>query len=126
MARALVSASPEAARVFEQADAALGFSIRALCFEGPLEALTLTKHAQPAIVTASSATLAAVRAAHPHLPLPAFAAGHSLGEYSALVAAGTLTLEDAVRIVHLRGQAMQDAVPEGEGGMAAILGGDRA
>lgn len=126
MARALVSASPEAARVFEQADAALGFSIRALCFEGPLESLTLTKHAQPAIVTASSATLAAIIAAHPNLPPPAFAAGHSLGEYSALVAAGTLTLEDAVRVVHLRGQAMQDAVPEGEGGMAAIVGGDRA
>ncbi len=126
MGRALVSASPEAARVFEQADAALGFSIRGLCFEGPLEELTLTKHAQPAIVAASIATLAAVRAAHPNLPVPEFAAGHSLGEYSALVAAGTLTLEDAVRVVHLRGQAMQDAVPEGEGGMAAIIGGDRA
>ncbi len=126
MGRALVSAFPEAARVFEQADAALGFSIRGLCFEGPLEELTLTKNAQPAIVTASIAALAAVRAAHPSLPAPAFAAGHSLGEYSALVAAGTLTLEDAVRVVHLRGQAMQDAVPEGEGGMAAIIGGDRA
>ena len=126
MGRALVSASPEAARVFEQADAALGFSILALCFEGPLEELTLTKHAQPAILATSIATLAAVRAAHPNLPAPEFAAGHSLGEYSALVAAGTLTLEDAVRIVHLRGQAMQDAVPEGEGGMAAIIGGDRA
>lgn len=126
MGRALVSAWPEAARVFEQADAALGFSIRGLCFEGPLEQLTLTKNAQPAIVAASIATLAAVRAAHPSLPTPVFAAGHSLGEYSALVAAGTLTLEDAVRIVHLRGQAMQDAVPEGEGGMAAIIGGDRA
>lgn len=126
MGRALVGASPEAARIFELADAALGFSIRQLCFEGPLEELTLTKHAQPAIVAASIATLAAVRAAHPNLPTPEFAAGHSLGEYSALVAAGALTLEDAVRVVHLRGQAMQDAVPEGEGGMAAIIGGDRA
>jgi len=126
MGRALVSTSAEAADVFERADAALGFSIRTLCFEGPLEQLTLTKFAQPAIVTASIATLAAVRAAHPELGLPEFAAGHSLGEYSALVAAGTLSLEDAVRIVHLRGQAMQDAVPQGEGGMAAIIGGDQA
>ncbi|HEX2671969.1 MAG TPA: ACP S-malonyltransferase, partial [Polyangiaceae bacterium] len=70
--------------------------------------------------------LAAIRAAHPNLPTPSFAAGHSLGEYSALVAAGALTVEDAVRIVHLRGQAMQEAVPEGEGGMAAVMGGDRA
>jgi [acyl-carrier-protein] S-malonyltransferase len=126
MGRALASAFPDAARVFERADAALGFSIRKLCFEGPIEELTLTKHTQPAIVTASIAALAAIRAAHPDLPPPDFAAGHSLGEYSALVAAGTLTLEDAVRIVHLRGQAMQDAVPEGTGGMAAIMGGDRA
>ena len=126
MGRALASAFSEAAQVFERADAALGFSIRKLCFEGPAPTLTLTKNTQPAIVTASIAALAAIRAAHPDLPAPAFAAGHSLGEYSALVAAGTLTLEDAVRIVHLRGQAMQDAVPEGEGGMAAIMGGDRA
>jgi [acyl-carrier-protein] S-malonyltransferase len=126
MGRALASAFSEAAQVFERADAALGFSIQKLCFEGPAPTLTLTKNTQPAIVTASIAALAAIRAAHPDLPAPAFAAGHSLGEYSALVAAGTLTLEDAVRIVHLRGQAMQDAVPEGEGGMAAIMGGDRA
>src|SRR3954468_5501957 len=100
MGRALSSAFPEAARVFEQADQALGFSIRALCFEGPEAELTLTKHTQPAIVTTSLATLAAIRAAHPSLPSPAFAAGHSLGEYSALVAAGALTLDDAVRLVH--------------------------
>ena len=126
MGRALAGAFPEAALVFERADQALGFSIRALCFEGPEAELTLTKHTQPAIVTASIATLAAIRSAHPNLPAPAFAAGHSLGEYSALVAAGALTLEDAVRTVHLRGRAMQEAVPEGEGGMAAIMGGDRA
>lgn len=126
MGRALSSAFPEANRIFEQADRALGFSIRALCFEGPEAELTLTKHTQPAIVTTSIATLAALRAAHPNLPTPAFAAGHSLGEYSALVAAGTLSIEDAVRIVHLRGRAMQEAVPEGEGGMAAVMGGDRA
>jgi [acyl-carrier-protein] S-malonyltransferase len=126
MGQALAGAFPEAARVFERADSALGFSIRALCFDGPIAELTLTKHTQPAIVTASIATLAAIQSAHPNLPAPDFAAGHSLGEYSALVAAGTLTLEDAVRVVHLRGQSMQDAVPEGEGGMAAIMGGDRA
>ena len=126
MGRALSSAFPEANGVFERADRALGFSIRALCFEGPEPELTLTKHTQPAIVTTSIATLAAIRAAHPSLPAPSFAAGHSLGEYSALVAAGALTLEDAVHVVHLRGRAMQEAVPEGEGGMAAIMGGDRA
>jgi [acyl-carrier-protein] S-malonyltransferase len=126
MGRELAAAFPEAAAVFERADQALGFSIRALCFDGPEAELTLTKHTQPAIVTTSIATLAAIRAAHPSLPAPAFAAGHSLGEYSALVAAEAFTLEDAVRTVHLRGRAMQDAVPEGEGGMAAIMGGDRA
>ncbi|HEX3855633.1 MAG TPA: ACP S-malonyltransferase [Polyangiaceae bacterium] len=126
MGQALASAFPEAARVFERADQALGFSIRALCFDGPIAELTLTKHTQPAIVTASIATLSAIQSAHPSLPAPDFAAGHSLGEYSALVAAGTLTLEDAVRVVHLRGQSMQNAVPKGEGGMAAIMGGDRA
>jgi [acyl-carrier-protein] S-malonyltransferase len=126
MGRALSAAFPEAAQVFERADQALGFSIRALCFDGPEAELTLTKHTQPAIVTTSIATLAAIQSAHPNLPLPAFAAGHSLGEYSALVAAGAFTLEDAVRTVHLRGRAMQEAVPEGEGGMAAIMGGDRA
>lgn len=126
MGRALAAASPEASEVFERADRALGFSIRALCFDGPEAELTLTKHTQPAIVTASIATLAAIRASVPNLPAPDFAAGHSLGEYSALVAAGALSLEDAVRTVHLRGRAMQEAVPAGEGGMAAIIGGDRA
>jgi [acyl-carrier-protein] S-malonyltransferase len=126
MGQALASAFPEAAQVFEEADQALGFSIRSLCFDGPIAELTRTLHTQPAIVTASIAALSAIRSAHPNLPAPEFAAGHSLGEYSALVAAGTLTLGDAVRVVHLRGQSMQDAVPEGEGGMAAIMGGDRA
>lgn len=126
MGRALAAAVPAAAQVFERADRALGFSIQALCFEGPEPELTLTKNTQPAIVTSSLAVLAAIRAAHPDLPAPSFAAGHSLGEYSALAAAGTLTLEDAVRIVHLRGRAMQEAVPEGVGAMAAVMGGDRA
>ncbi len=124
MGKALFDASPAARKVFERADQALGFSISKLCFEGPKEELTLTKHTQPAILTASIAALAAIREAHPSLPTPAFGAGHSLGEYSALVAASALTLEDAVRLVHLRGRAMQEAVPEGQGAMAAILGGD--
>jgi [acyl-carrier-protein] S-malonyltransferase len=126
MGRALAAAVPAAAQIFERADRALGFSIQALCFEGPEAELTLTKHTQPAIVTTSLAVLAAIRVAHPDLPAPSFAAGHSLGEYSALAAAGTLSLEDAVRIVHLRGRAMQEAVPEGVGAMAAVMGGDRA
>jgi [acyl-carrier-protein] S-malonyltransferase len=126
MGKALHDASPAAREIFERADAALGFSISKLCFEGPAPELTLTKHTQPAILTASIATLAAIREAHPSLAAPAFAAGHSLGEYSALVASSALSLEDAVRLVHLRGRAMQDAVPEGVGAMAAILGGDRA
>jgi [acyl-carrier-protein] S-malonyltransferase len=126
MGKALAAASPAAREVFARADAALGFSISKLCFEGPLEELTLTKHAQPAIVTASIAALSALRESWPELPLPRFALGHSLGEYSALVAAGALTLEDAVRLVHLRGSAMQEAVPPGQGAMAAIMGGEPA
>jgi [acyl-carrier-protein] S-malonyltransferase len=124
MGKALVEASPAAREVFERADAALGFSISKLCFEGPIETLTLTENAQPAIVTASIAALAALREAVPALALPAFAAGHSLGEYSALVACGALEFADAVRLVNLRGRAMQEAVPPGQGGMAAIMGGD--
>ena len=126
MGKALCGASAAARDVFERADRALGFSLQKLCFEGPIETLTLTENAQPAIVTASIAALAALREAHPTLATPAFALGHSLGEYSALVAAGALTLEDAVRLVRLRGRAMQEAVPEGRGAMAAILGGDEA
>src|SRR3954451_17799956 len=95
MGKALYDASPAAREVFDRADAALGFSIAKLCFEGPKEDLTLTEYAQPAILTASIATLAAIREAQPALAAPAFAAGHSLGEYSALVAAGALRLEDA-------------------------------
>lgn len=121
MGRALYSASAAARDVFDRADRALGWSVKNLCFEGPEEDLVRTAFTQPALVTTSLAALAAVREAHPDLPLPAFAAGHSLGEYSALVAAGLLDLEDAVRLVHLRGKAMQVAVPEGLGGMAAVM-----
>lgn len=126
MGKALSEASAAARDVFARADEALGFSISKLCFEGPAEELTLTKHAQPAIVTASIAALSALRESFPELPAPRFALGHSLGEYSALVAAGALSLEDAVRLVHLRGSAMQEAVPPGQGAMAAIMGGDPA
>jgi [acyl-carrier-protein] S-malonyltransferase len=124
MGKALCEASAAARACFDVADRALGFSLSKLCFEGPLDELTLTKHAQPAILTASIAALNAWREANPSLALPSFAAGHSLGEYSALVAAGALKFEDAVRIVHLRGRAMQEAVPEGQGAMAAIMGGE--
>jgi [acyl-carrier-protein] S-malonyltransferase len=126
MGKELYESSPAARGIWERADRALGFSIKNLCFEGPEAELTLTKHAQPAIVTCSVAALAAIKEAMPGLPAPACAAGHSLGEYSALVAAGALGFEDAVRLVHLRGRAMQEAVPPGLGGMAAILGGDAA
>lgn len=124
MGKAIFDASPAARQVFERADAALGWSISRLCFEGPESDLTLTANAQPAIVTVSIATLAALREAFPELPLPTLAAGHSLGEYSALVAAGALSFEDAVRLVHVRGKAMQEAVPEGVGAMAALMGAD--
>jgi [acyl-carrier-protein] S-malonyltransferase len=126
MGKALCEASSAARAHFESADRALGFALGKLCFEGPLEELTLTKNAQPAILTASIAALAALREARPGLTPPAFGAGHSLGEYSALVAAGALAFEDAVRIVHLRGAAMQEAVPPGQGAMAAVMGGDDA
>jgi [acyl-carrier-protein] S-malonyltransferase len=123
MGSQLAQVSAAARDVFARADRALGWSVSNLCFEGPERELTLTAHAQPAILTTSLAALAALRERYPEL-VPAFAAGHSLGEYSALVAAGALSLEDAVRLVHTRGQAMQSAVPEGQGGMAAVMGGD--
>ena len=126
MGRALFDSSAAAREIYERADEALGHSISRMCFEGPEDALNLTKNTQPAIVTTSVAALAALREKMPGLPAPTFMAGHSLGEYSALVAAGSLSIEDAVRLVQLRGAAMQEAVPAGEGGMAAIMGGDAA
>jgi [acyl-carrier-protein] S-malonyltransferase len=122
MGKELADAFPAALDVFERADEALGGPISQRCFEGPEAELTLTKNTQPAIVTTSVAALAALRSAVPSLPAPASAAGHSLGEYSALVASGALELEDAVRLVRLRGEAMQEAVPAGAGAMAAIMG----
>ncbi len=108
-----------AKKVFEEADEALGFSITKMCFEGPEEDLRLTKFTQPAILTCSVAALAVMR--ENGLESEA-AGGHSLGEYSALVAAGVMSLQDAVVAVHKRGEFMQDAVPVGEGAMAAVMG----
>ena len=111
-----------ARRVFEEADDALGFAISRLCFEGPAEDLQLTENTQPAILTVSVAAFRVMEEAG--IEAPAFVAGHSLGEYSALVAAGALSLSDAVRTVRARGQYMQEAVPVGTGAMAAVLGGE--
>ncbi len=127
MAKDVLGASAAARSVFEKADAALAgawpnSSLSQLILEGPEEALVLTANAQPAIVATSAAILAAIREQVPGLAAPALAAGHSLGEYSALVAAGALALEDALRLVRLRGEAMQAAVPAGTGGMSAVMG----
>jgi [acyl-carrier-protein] S-malonyltransferase len=120
MAKDVFDASPAARAVFEAADDALGFSISRLCFEGPEDELIRTEIQQPAILTTGIAYL---RALEERIPVtPCYVAGHSLGEYTALVAAGALRFEDAVRLVNARGRYMQEAVPEGKGGMAAILG----
>jgi len=119
MGRELAEKFPAARAVFEEADAALGFSISHLCFEGSEEALKQTENTQPAILSVSTA---ACRVLAEHGVEPDYVAGHSLGEYSALVAAGALPFADAVRTVRNRGRYMQEAVPAGEGGMAAILG----
>ncbi len=123
MGKSLCERFPEARTVFERADAALGAALSRTCFEGPEEALRLTATTQPAILTTSLAALAALRAVLPAIDAAiGCAAGHSLGEYTALVAAGALALEDAVRTVRRRGEYMQDAVPVGQGAMAALLG----
>jgi [acyl-carrier-protein] S-malonyltransferase len=122
MAKDIVAASPAARDVFSRVDEALGEKLSALILEGPEAELTMTANTQPAIVATSCAILAALRERMPDLPAPRFAAGHSLGEYSALVAAGALRLEDAVRIVRARGRAMQEAVPRDVGAMAAVMG----
>jgi [acyl-carrier-protein] S-malonyltransferase len=118
MGRNLAENFPAAAQTFAEADEALGFSISKIIFEGPEEDLRLTENTQPAILTVS---VAAWRVLAEHGVHPALAAGHSLGEWSAQVAAGTLSFADAVRAVKARGHAMQLAVPAGEGAMAAIL-----
>lgn len=118
MGRELAERFPVAAQTFAEADEALGFPLSRLCFEGPEEELRLTENTQPAILTAS---VAAARVLASHGVQPALAAGHSLGEWSAHVAAGTLGFADAVRSVKARGRAMQLAVPAGQGAMAAVL-----
>lgn len=119
MGRAFYESSPDAKAIFEEANDALGFDLARLAFEGPETELALTANTQPAVLTASVAAAAACAARGLR---PALAAGHSLGEYSALVVAGTLAFTDAVRIVRKRGEFMQDAVPVGTGAMAAIMG----
>jgi [acyl-carrier-protein] S-malonyltransferase len=121
MGRDVFEASEAAREVFASADAALGFALSTLCFEGPQDTLVSTEIQQPAILATS---IALYRCLQEHVPelAPAFVAGHSLGEYSALVAAGALDLPDAVRLVHARGRFMQQAVPDGAGAMAAVLG----
>lgn len=124
MGKAVYDASPEARDVFDRADRVLGEPISRACFEGPDEALRLTATTQPAILTTSLAVWAALRArlGERILDLANCMAGHSLGEYSALAAAHAIDLEDAVAIVRKRGQYMQDAVPDGAGAMAAVVG----
>jgi [acyl-carrier-protein] S-malonyltransferase len=119
MGRALAEHSPAAAAIWAEADAALGFSLSALCFEGPAADLALTANTQPAVLTTSVAAAAAL--AERGLT-PALVAGHSLGEYSALVVAGALRFAEAVRLVRRRGEFMQEAVPVGTGAMAALMG----
>ena len=122
MGKDLADHFPVARAVFEEADQALGFSISKLCFEGPEEELRKTFNTQPAILTVSVAALRVMQEAGLACDITA---GHSLGEYSALVAAGVLEFADAVRLVNKRGQFMQEAVPLGEGAMAAVMGLDR-
>jgi [acyl-carrier-protein] S-malonyltransferase len=119
MGKELASLYPAARQTFQEADDALGFSISQLCFEGPDEQLKLTENTQPAILTMSTAVARVLREKG---IVPQFAAGHSLGEYSAHVVAGTIPFAEAVRAVRNRGRYMQEAMPAGEGGMAAILG----
>ena len=119
MGRDVAQEFAEAGEVFAQADRVLGFSLSRLCFEGPEAELQLTEMTQPAVLATS---IALFRILEKQQKLPDFVAGHSLGEYSALVAAGGLDFQDAVRLVRQRGRFMQEAVPVGEGAMAAVLG----
>lgn len=122
MGREIAAAYPAAQAVFDEADDTLGLKLSSLCFEGDAEALQLTENTQPAILATSIATLRALEAEG--VGDPEAVAGHSLGEYSALVAAGALELTDAIRIVRLRGRYMQAAVPVGVGAMAAVMGAE--
>ncbi len=123
MGKAMADAVPEAKAVFDEVDAALGEKLSTVIFDGPLETLTLTRNAQPALMATSLAVVRALEARQgPLADRAAFVAGHSLGEYSALAAAGALSVSDAARLLRIRGDAMQEAVPVGIGAMAAIIG----
>ncbi|WP_286954644.1 ACP S-malonyltransferase, partial [Aminobacterium sp. UBA5277] len=122
MGKSLFDMFPIAREIFQRADSSLGFHLSQLIFDGPEEKLTLTAYTQPAILTVSVAVYEILSQEFGLHFSPAYIAGHSLGEYTALVVAGALSLEDGVRLVHLRGSLMQEAVPEGEGAMAALLG----
>ncbi|HUE46423.1 MAG TPA: ACP S-malonyltransferase [Aestuariivirgaceae bacterium] len=125
MGRALAEASASAREVFDEVDEALGQKLSSLMWEGPEDALTLTENAQPALMAVSLAVVRTLMAEHGiAITTPAYVAGHSLGEYSALAAAGTFGLADAARLLKLRGQAMQRATPVGVGAMAALIGLD--
>ena len=126
MGRDIADAWPAAREVFEIVDEALGEKLSTLIWEGPQDELTLTRNAQPALMATSLATLRALEAEGVPADAADFVAGHSLGEYSALAAAGALDIAEAARLLRLRGEAMQEAVPVGEGAMAAILGLDLA
>lgn len=124
MGHALAEAYPAAKAVFDEVDAALGESLSQLIWEGDIETLTLTQNAQPALMATSLAAMRALEAEGVGIDKASFVAGHSLGEYSALAAAGAISVGDTARLLRARGQAMQSAVPVGEGAMAAILGLD--
>ncbi len=126
MGRDLAEAYPAARAVFDEVDAALDEKLSALIWEGDADTLTLTENAQPALMATSIAAMRALQAEGVGVESAAFVAGHSLGEYSALCAAGSLSLADAARLLRTRGRAMQAAVPVGAGAMAAVLGLDRA
>jgi [acyl-carrier-protein] S-malonyltransferase len=126
MGQALAEAYPAARAVFDEVDEALGEKLSDTIWNGDIETLTLTENAQPALMATSLAAMAALEAEGIGLDRAAFVAGHSLGEYSALCAAGALSLADTARLLRIRGRAMQEAVPVGEGAMAAVLGLDAA
>lgn len=126
MGKALADRWPQAKAVFDEVDAALGEKLSALIWDGPIEDLTLTANAQPALMATSLAAMRALEAEGHPVTAAAFVAGHSLGEYSALAAAGVISVADAARLLRLRGQAMQAATPVGVGAMAALLGLDFA
>ncbi|HSF91198.1 MAG TPA: ACP S-malonyltransferase, partial [Paracoccaceae bacterium] len=124
MGKAFADAYPAAKAVFQEVDDALGQNLSGLIWEGDIADLTLTENAQPALMATSMAAMAALNAEGVTIEAAVYVAGHSLGEYSALCAAGALTLADTARLLKIRGRAMQAAVPVGEGAMAALLGLD--